>query len=342
MTTTAPWGFPDWGDAVLADRAAAAAGDVRASLDLATGLGERADALGTRTWSLFSTLATLGAVDLTTARTVEPHLDALTILGQAGADVPGGSTWGVYASATGASGLQAVPAAEDGWALTGTKGWCSLAGEVSHALVTAPTTTGGHRLFAVALGGESVTVEAGRWVPHGLRAVTTGSLTFHETPATPVGPDGWYLSRPGFAWGGIGVAAVWFGGAAALAGALWAAAERRPPDQVALVHLGAVDATLHACLLALRDAAAAVDAGVAGPEAMVLAARVRALVAEACDQVLSLVGRALGPAPLAMDETHAARVADLGLYVRQHHAERDLAALGSLRLPADTAAGAGE
>ena len=38
---------------------------------------------------------------------------------------------------------------------------------------------------------------------------------------------------------------------------------------------------------------------------------------------------ALGPAPLAFDPDHARRVADLQLYVRQHHAERDEAALGA-------------
>jgi hypothetical protein len=46
-------------------------------------------------------------------------------------------------------------------------------------------------------------------------------------------------------------------------------------------------------------------------------------------EVLSLVGHTLGPAPLAFDETHARRVADLEIYVRQHHAERDLADLGN-------------
>jgi len=33
---------------------------------------------------------------------------------------------------------------------------------------------------------------------------------------------------------------------------------------------------------------------------------------------------------LALDERHARRVADLQLYVRQHHAERDDASLGRL------------
>ena len=64
----------------------------------------------------------------------------------------------------------------------------------------------------------------------------------------------------------------------------------------------------------------------------VLAARVRAVVADAAETGLTVVGHALGPAPLTADEEHARRVADLTVYVRQHHAERDLAALGSLVL----------
>ena len=60
----------------------------------------------------------------------------------------------------------------------------------------------------------------------------------------------------------------------------------------------------------------------------VTAKRVRATVAAACDEILTRAGRALGPAPLALDAEHAKRVSDLTLYVRQHHAERDLASLG--------------
>jgi hypothetical protein len=48
------------------------------------------------------------------------------------------------------------------------------------------------------------------------------------------------------------------------------------------------------------------------------------------DDVLAVVGRSLGAGPLAHDGPHAQRVADLSVYVRQHHGERDLAALGEL------------
>ncbi len=329
-----PWSFPDWGDATLADLAREAAGDVDGSLALAQRLDDRAGSMGRDTWLVLSSLATLGSVDLTTARTIEPHWDAVAILEQAATPAPEGATWGVYAASPPGTRLAARGDDAGGWQLTGAKPWCSLADRVSHALVTADLDDGPPGLFSVDLRAAGVSVDPGAWAPRGLRDVTTSTVTFDAVPASPVGAPGWYLDRPGFAWGGIGVAAVWFGGAAALAGALWAAARTRPPDQVALMHLGAVDVSLHATLLGLRDAAGAIDSGRATRAAgRLLAARVRAQAAACAEHLLTTVGHALGPAPLALDAVHAARVADLTLYVRQHHAERDLAALGRLVAP---------
>ncbi len=65
------------------------------------------------------------------------------------------------------------------------------------------------------------------------------------------------------------------------------------------------------------------------------ALRVRGTVAAAVERVLSLVSRNRGPAPLAFDEPYAKRMADLALYVRQHHAMRDDAQLGKLTLKGD-------
>ena len=335
MTSTrSPWCFDKWGAADIADDARAVAGDVEGSLALARDREQVARSMGRDTWHLLSSLATLGSVDLTTARTVEPHWDAVAILEQASAQVPEGATWGVYAASPPGTRLAARRGEEGLWRLTGAKPWCSLADRVSHALVTADHDDGPAGLFAVDLRGTGVSVDPAAWVPRGLRDLTTSTVTFDAVPASPVGARGWYLGRPGFAWGGIGVAAVWFGGAAALAGSLWAAAGTRPPDQVALMHLGACDLSLHATLLSLRDAAEAIDTGRAdGAAGRLLAARVRAQAAASAEQVLTTVGHALGPAPLAMDAVHAARVADLTLYVRQHHAERDLAALGRLVAP---------
>jgi alkylation response protein AidB-like acyl-CoA dehydrogenase len=214
--------------------------------------------------------------------------------------------------------------------LDGAKPWCSLAADLSHAIITAHTGPTTRRAFAISLG-EGVSPLPGTWVSRGLVDVPSGGLRLDGVVAVPVGDDDWYLSRPGFAWGGIAVAAVWFGAAQALRAGLVSTARRREPDQIALMHVGHLDALLFAAETALRHAAEAIDSGAAaGSEGAVLAARVRAVVAAAAETCLVVVGHALGPAPLTADEEHARRVADLTVYVRQHHAERDLAALGSM------------
>ncbi|WP_323097466.1 acyl-CoA dehydrogenase [Intrasporangium sp. YIM S08009] len=293
---------------------------------------------------LWEALASVAAGDLTVARALEPHLDATAILAEAGAsglDVPrvhDGQTWGVFAAEGPGTRLTAASPAsgEPGPArLSGTKPWCSLAGTLSHALVTAWCDDEHRRLYAVDLRTDATHVEPVPWVARGLSAVPSGPVAFDEAEAVPIGEPGWYLARPGFAWGGIGVAAVWFGGACAVAARLFEQCLRRTPDQVALMHLGAVDAALHAASATLADAARTVDAGEAvGDDGARLALRVRRVVADAVDEVLGHVDHALGPGPLALEEEHAARVADLRLYVRQEHAERDAAALGRSLLEA--------
>jgi alkylation response protein AidB-like acyl-CoA dehydrogenase len=224
----------------------------------------------------------------------------------------------------------------DNWLLTGTKPWCSLADRLSHALITAHTGEGTRRLFAISLRGATIRATADVCVAQGLVNVPSGPIVLEDCAAVPVGPDGWYLRRPGFAWGGIGVAACWYGGAVGIARTLRNAMSSKPPDQIATMHLGAVDAALTAALAVLGAAAAQIDGGsVTAAEASLLAGRVRAVVASAAEEVIIRAGHALGPAPLALDERHARRIADLSLYLRQHHAERDEAALGRAVLELD-------
>jgi hypothetical protein len=58
------------------------------------------------------------------------------------------------------------------------------------------------------------------------------------------------------------------------------------------------------------------------------AVRTRSVVAQTVETVIQVADHAMGPAPLAHDAEHAQRISDLRLYVRQHHAERDVADLG--------------
>ena len=317
---------------------ATASGDgVTASLRLAEALGGRLPHPGEgSTVVLWEALATLGAVDLTVARVVEPHLDACAILAEAGMQCPSGATFGVYAAEGPRQRLEATEL-QGSVVLDGTKPWCSLADQVSHALVTAWVDDRSRGLFLVDLvdAGVRTDPDSPPWVARGLAAVTSTGLVLERVDATAVGAPGWYLTRPGFAWGGIGVAAVWYGGAVGVARRVHQALTRREPDQVGLAHLGEIDVALASSRAVLAEAARTVDgAEVAAGAASRLALQVRTEVADTVETVLRVADHALGPAPLALEEEHARRVDDLRLYVRQHHAERDRAALGRAVLTA--------
>lgn len=319
----------------MAQGAANCDGDVAAALVWCVSVGRDAPQPGGgATVLLWEILASTAAADVGVARVLEPHLDALAILAQAGSVDLGGigatakSTWGVYA-AEGADPPLAAAQGKDGWTLDGVKPWCSLARNVSHALVTAHTGSSTRRLFAVDMAHPGVRPVDAPWVSRGLQQIVSSPVEFTHVPAVPVGQEQWYLTRAGFAWGGLGVAACWWGGAIGVARALYRQARQREPDQIALDHLGFVDTALNAGRAALAEASRIVDDPAAySVSPSILARRVRNLIAEIAESTITRAGHALGPAPLALDEEYARRVADLQIYIRQHHAERDHAALG--------------
>ncbi len=319
-----------------------AGASTRSMVALAVWCGRLAAPDGARTisrrWEL---LATIAAEDVSVARVVEAHLDALAILAEA-ADaqhrpaedlaclgVRDSSSWGVFAAEATGVRVDAVATRDGRWVLSGVKPWCSVAADLTHALLTAHTADGRRRLFAVALQDGTVVPTGQEWVARGLQRVPSTSIRLTDTPAVPVGPDQWYLDRPGFSWGGAGVAACWYGGAVGVARRLADAGSAKQPDQIADMHLGAVDLVLTGARCLLAGAAQQIESGRAdGQDGVLMSLRVRAAAAAAAEEVVQRSAHALGPGPLALDEEHARRVADLQMYIRQHHAERDLAALG--------------
>jgi len=282
-----------------------------------------------RTRERWDALADLAGEDLSLVRLAEGHADALAILAELGALAPpAGSRWGVWAAQPPGPGLTASRG-EAGWRLDGTKQYCSGARSCTDALVTA-TAPDGDRLFAVST--RDLWPVAGSWPATGMAASDTLDVRFVDIQAEPVGAPGSYIHRPGFAHGGAGVAACWYGGARAVGGTLLAAAAQRDVGPHALAHLGAVDIALSTAKTALDRAAAEIDADPddRGGGGWRRALRVRALVEATCTEVMNRVGRALGAGPLGHDEAHSRRVADLTVYIRQHHAERNLAELGKL------------
>ncbi|WP_345067364.1 acyl-CoA dehydrogenase family protein [Leifsonia kafniensis] len=275
---------------------------------------------------------------------LEPHLDALSILDQAGhpdlsvLGVTEKSSWGVFAAESRESRLDATEhttehttAHATEWTLDGTKVWCSLAGDLSHALVTASVSDSERRLFAINLHDDGVSVHEGPWTARGLQQVRSTPITLDRVRAVAIGGSNWYLERPGFHWGGMGVAACWWGGAIGVSRKLFRQLRESPSDPILEMHAGAVDASLASSRAVLADAARQIDQGVAAPpELAILAKRVRTQVFDSAEASLMHAAHALGPTPLVSDDDHARRVADLDLYIRQHHAERDSASLGRL------------
>ncbi|MEU1973502.1 acyl-CoA dehydrogenase [Microbacterium sp. NPDC019599] len=324
--------------------------DVAATLEWAVGVGREAASVGAGdTRGVWELLASVACLDVSAARILEPHLDALSILRQAGTDLSrqddpwqvaqvgadADSSWGVFAAESADARLQAHRTSA-GWVLRGTKPWCSLAGNVSHALVTAFVDDTERRLFAVNMRGPGVQPHRDEWFARGLPHVVSSPVDFVDAVAVPVGDEGWYLSRPGFSWGGMSVAACWWGAACGIARTLSAPAASPRADQVALVHLGTVDAALWAARATLAEAADMVDGrrALEGGERL-LAERVRTVVSGAAALTLTEADAALGPAPLVMDREHARRVSDLHLYLRQHHGLRDAARIGRLLASAE-------
>ena len=298
------------------------------------------------TWRRFEALADLARRDVVLGRLAEAHADALAILAELGAPPEGApgapsgppparpDVWGVWATEPPDPVLRAERTG-DGWVLRGVKAWCSGASTCTRALVTARTGDDVRPLFAVDLTHPGVRAVPGTWPAVGMAASDSGEVAFDAVPATPVGGQDGYLARPGFWHGAVGVAAAWWGGACGVADALADRGRAGRLDAHGSAHLGRVAATLAGARWSLVGAAAEIDADPLDEAGggMRRAMAVRAVVEEAATRVLESVGRALGAAPLCTDATHAARVADLTVYLRQSHAERDLAALAARAVP---------
>jgi alkylation response protein AidB-like acyl-CoA dehydrogenase len=279
------------------------------------------------TWERWAAFADLAEEDLSLARLGEGHADAVAILAELSGPPPlPGSRWGVWAANP--PGPNVTASRQGGtWVLNGTKQYCSGARTCTHALVTAAADDGA-RLFAVEV--EGLEPREDSWPATGMAGSDTLDVGFPGIAAEPVGPPGGYTSRPGFSHGGTGVAACWYGGARGVARALLRAAAKRDIGPHALAHLGAVDIDLRTVRAALGQAAKEIDAdpGDLRGEGPLRSLRVRALTEAAATDVLARTGRALGAGPLSHDEAHSRAVADLTVYLRQHHAERDLERLG--------------
>jgi len=296
------------------------------------GLDRLPQPAGGETLRRWECLALVARHDLSLLKLYEGHTDAVAILAELNgtALLLPRSAWAVWCAEPPGVGLTLRRSEAGVYVLSGRKHWCSGAAAVSHALVSCRDEDGGRRLAAVAMRQPGVAVTEEGWHAVGMAACASVDVTFDEAQAVPVGDADAYLNRPGFWHGGAGIAASWYGAAQSLSDYLHAAVHgQAAADQFRLAHLGEVDIAMQGAAALLRETAAAIDADPYA-DASTPALRLRLAIEASASAVLRHVTRALGAGPLCRDPAFARMAADLPVFLRQSHAERDLAALGGM------------
>lgn len=277
-----------------------------------------------RTYARWQALSKLGAASLPLAKVLEAHYDAVSIFSEAGQPLASnGAVWAVWA-AGGPHDTVAYEASSS--TVSGIKPWCSAELDVvTHALVTVRN---GDRqpLAAVTLRQGCFELDASQWHGPGMLGIPTGNGHFANAPARLLGEPEFYLQRPGFWHGGAGIAACWYGAAAAIAEHV-----RRSPrvanNPFAAAHLGAIDERLTGARLMLQDLAKTIDDAPTQSHQLPVI-RLRSVMDRVCRDVIERAALALGPASLCCDAGHAQRCADLAAFIRQSHGEKDEQWLG--------------
>lgn len=281
-------------------------------------------------------LSGIARSDLQVARMAEAHTDAVAILHEARRIPVHDTLYGVWAAEDPSCHLALVGASAGGtdagtFVLRGTKAFCTGSSLLDRALVTVREPSG-VLLVDVDLRQARVSFDTSDWKTPAFSDTVTAVTTFDDlavSEADVVGPPGWYLDRVGFWHGACGPAACWAGGALGLIDHAIALASAKGPDPHLDAQVGAL-AALGWSLDALLDVAGRQidqwpeDSSMAMQRARMLRHRVERTVAE----VIDLHGRAVGPRSLIQETRVVRRVEELQLYVRQHHGERDLEAIG--------------
>ncbi len=299
--------------------------------DMRTGLRTVAAATAgwTRDWEeMLLGLRDVARLDLCLARLIEGHADALRILDEAGAS-PQDGLYGVWASRSVGTGLRASRCAA-GWQLTGKLRYASGIDLIDRALVPGWPDEEHHLLFDISAG--RLTADRDSWNSPAMDASRSFTVEFESQSAgNPIGPTNFYLERPGFVAGGLGPAAVWAGGVHQIAEVVAAGLRRFTATPHQLRRLGLIDQAAWSCDAALQQGMRALSYP-ADHEVKATVSGARTAIAIACEAAAAEAPHIVGPGGLSTNRRLARVLGDLAMYVRQHHLDATLEALGGRAL----------
>ena len=274
---------------------------------------------------LFRLLALLGEGHMAVARLFEAHVNAIhlvlrygtpELIGHVAEDAAAGHFFGLWVTDPPADGVRLVM----GERLEGRKFFCSGAGYLGRALITAATPQGTQMMIIAVPDGRAV---AGEVALAGLRAAVTGAVDFSGLRIARtawLGEPGDYLREPEFSAGAWRAAAAALGGLTALLTAHRAALLTRQRDsdrhqrarfgQAAIAHetarLWLVRAATRACL---QDGPA--------QEIVAYVNLARLAVEAACLDALRLTQRSLGLSAFLVGGEVERLARDLATFLRQ-------------------------
>lgn len=273
---------------------------------------------------LLAALEEVARVDLCLARLVEGHADGLRILDQAGRD-PHDGVYGVWASRSAGTGVKAT-LHDDNWLVHGELRFASGVDLIDRALLPVWPDVDHHVLLDIDV--DQVEADRDSWHTTAMDASRSFTVQVETTveAAAEVGPVDFYLGRPGFVVGGLGPAAVWLGGAQQILDVVTTnlGSFQTTPHQ--LRRVGVMEQAIWQARTALEVATEAAEGAVSPSAKQVACARTAVVLA--CDQVLEQAPLVVGPAGISTSPRLARALADLAVYIRQHHLDVELTRLG--------------
>jgi hypothetical protein len=287
------------------------------ALHLAVGEGEN------HTDRLASLLSIIGAGNLSVGRVFEAHVNAIRLIERYGTStqrqaVREGKLFALWVTDPPSGALRVTPNS----CLRGSKMFCSAAGHVDRAVVTATLETGEHQLLIVPCdNGERVLPLPGQL--QGMRAAVTGMVEFNGITLdrdAVLGRPGDYLREPDFSCGAWRGSAVALGGLTALLDVAIddLRARNRLHDPHQLARIGEAAIARETSVLWVRGAARIAEDRRADPkEAVAYVGLARIAVESACLDAIRLIQRSLGLSAFRQGHDVERICRDLGTYLRQ-------------------------
>jgi alkylation response protein AidB-like acyl-CoA dehydrogenase len=273
---------------------------------------------------LLSLLRRLGQGNLSVGRLFEAHVNALRLIfrygdeavqRRAAADVVDGHLVGLWVTDPPDGGLRV---GRDG-TLHGSKQFCSGCGHVTRAVVTAADADDAIRLvYAWNEGGFTASPLPGSLA--GMRAATTGQVSYDDATGTIFGHPGDYLREPDFSCGAWRTSAVTLGGIEALTEQLRVQLieRRRAGAPAQQSRVGQALIATETARLWMAEASLRAEAADAEPEdAIAYVGLARLAVERAALDVIELTHRSLGIEAFRVTNPVEQLCRDLSTYLRQ-------------------------